>query len=96
MSPADGAGDYNKEPGEAPPTTGTESLPPPESANRASKKEADCPPRCGTDGAWSGCGLNKAHGSKCEGCTPKCKRKETADEGWYDCSGVLIVLARCS
>ena len=40
--------------------------------------------------------MKKPRGSKCKGCTPKCKKKGTVDEGWYDCAGVLIVQAECS
>ncbi len=96
MSPADGAGDHKSSPG-------GENLKPvvPESSNDpgatggSSPAAADCPPKCNSDGAWSGCGLTKPRGGACQGCTPKCKGKGTKDEGWYDCSGVLIAQRAC-
>lgn len=93
LSPAEGAKDYDVNPGgpfEKP------IIPSPSGEPSAGPTEvADCPPTCGANGAWIGCGLKKARGSKCEGCTPKCKAKGTPDEGWYDCAGVLIVQRAC-
>ena len=98
-SPADGAKDYDVTPGGEPTGTDATGLPPPEgagSSSAASPVAIDCPPKCTGDNVWVGCGLKKPRGSKCAGCTPKCKRKGTVDEGWYDCAGVLIVQANCS
>ncbi len=94
MSPAEGAADYKENPmgpAERPP------VPHPSGEPSASGAPAglDCPPKCGPDGAWIGCGLKKPRGTKCDGCNPKCKAKGSADEGWYDCTGVLIVLRQC-
>lgn len=91
MSPAEGAGDYKHSPGgphETPiiPTPGGEPN---------AGEVTDCPPKCNAAGAWIGCGLKKPRGSACEGCTPTCKGKGTADEGWYDCTGMLIVQRKC-
>ena len=59
-------------------------------------KESDCPPRCSESGAWVGCGLEKPRGKGCGGCVPRCKSKGSAEEGWYDCSGVFIATAKCA
>jgi len=93
MSPAEGAADYKDSPGGPhmkpviPSPSGEPSAGPAEVAN--------CPPKCNADGTWYGCGLKKPRGSACQGCTPTCKAKGTADEGWYDCSGVLIAQRKC-
>ena len=100
QSPADGAGDDQIHPNEnlgkeavsAAPTTGPEA---PQATSSAAAAQPDCPPRC-ADGGWIGCGLKKPRGTACTGCTPKCKRKGTVDEGWYDCAGVLIVQSSCA
>lgn len=86
--PANGAADFKDSPGgphtpPVVPTTGTEPT-----ANAAAD---DCPPRCGDDGAWSGCGLKKPRGTDCKGCTPKCK-----GDGWYDCKGMMIAERKCN
>ena len=96
MSPAEGAADYKDNPmgpATAPvvPTTGGEPNAPGSAAT-----EPVCPPKCGADASWIGCGLPKPRGTQCTGCTPKCKAKGTADEGWYDCSGILIVRHPCA
>ncbi len=91
MSPADGAKDYEKGGGpHEPPVMPTASGEKPTSPGKP-----DCPPQCTPAGAWVGCGLPKPRNSNCTGCTPKCKSKGTPDEGWYDCSGVLIVARAC-
>lgn len=91
MSPADGAKDYEN---------GTSPHGPPVVPSGSDKGEQTpgkpaCPPQCTPAGAWVGCGLPKPRNSNCTGCTPKCKSKGTPDEGWYDCSGVLIVAHAC-
>jgi hypothetical protein len=93
MSPANGAADYDKSPGgpataPTPPTVGTGVEP-------IAQPSDDCPPRCADDGSWMGCGLKKPRGTGCKGCTPKCKGKDSADEGWYDCNGVMIAQRKC-
>jgi hypothetical protein len=96
-SPATGAKDYDVTPGGEPTGTDATGLPPSEgSSTAAAATPPDCPPKCTGDNVWVGCGLKKPRGSKCAGCTPKCKKKGTVDEGWYDCTGVLIVQANCS
>ena len=97
-SPADGAKDYDVTPGGEPTSVDSSGLPPTEGSTTgsAAAKALDCPPKCTGDGVWVGCGLKKPRGSKCQGCTPKCKQKGTVDEGWYDCAGVLIVQGECS
>lgn len=97
-SPAGGAKDYDVTPGGTPTQSDATGLPPPDSSSSAAAEPVapDCPPKCTGDDVWVGCGLKKPRGSKCSGCTPKCKRKGTVDEGWYDCAGVLIVQAKCS
>lgn len=88
-SPANGAADYKDNPGGpiAPPVV--------PKASGEPVAEDDCPPRCGDEGAWVGCGLKKPRGSNCKGCTPKCKSKGSIDEGWYDCNGVMIAQRKC-
>lgn len=95
MSPADGAHDYKEQPGGPliPPVVPTASADP--GATEPEAGPPDCPPKCRGDGSWIGCGLKKPRGSGCHGCEPKCKGKGTQDEGWYDCSGVLIVARPC-
>jgi hypothetical protein len=97
-SPATGAKDYDVTPGGEPTGTDATGLPPTAGSTTGSAAAAapDCPPKCTGDNVWVGCGLKKPRGSKCSGCTPKCKQKGTVDEGWYDCAGVLIVLGECS
>jgi len=97
MSPAEGAADYKDNPmgpHERPPvpTTGGE----PTASAPSPGEDPACPPKCSPDGSWVGCGLKKPRGTKCMGCTPKCKAKGSADEGWYDCTGVLIILRPCA
>jgi hypothetical protein len=96
LSPAEGAKDYDRTPGgpfvrpavpEASGEPGAQGEPPP---------RQDCPPKCTPSGAWTGCGLAKLRGSGCVGCTPRCKGKGTAEEGWYDCNGVLIIQRPCA
>jgi len=94
--PANGAADYQYAPGgphtaPTPPTVGTE----PGATTAEPAPSSDCPPSCSPDGSWIGCGLSKPRGSGCKGCTPKCKGKGTADEGWYDCNGVMIAQRKC-
>ncbi len=95
LSPAEGANDYKENPGgplvrpAVPEASGEPGSGDPEPG------PPDCPPKCRGDGSWIGCGLKKPRGSGCHGCEPKCKGKGTQDEGWYDCSGVLIVARPC-
>ena len=93
MSPAEGAADYKYSPG------GPHERPVvPSPSGEPSSGPAGvvhCPPTCNADGSWSGCGLKKSRGEACQGCSPKCKGKGSADEGWYDCNGVLIVQRQC-
>jgi hypothetical protein len=92
LSPAEGTADYKYSPGgphERP------TVPSPTGKEPTTGEVSDCPPRCNADGSWSGCGLKKSRGSDCQGCTPTCKAKDTPDEGWYDCSGMLIVPRKC-
>lgn len=93
-SPANGAGDYKESPGGpvAPPVVPTASGEPTSAPTVA---ESDCPPKCGDEGAWTGCGLKKPRGSNCKGCTPKCK-KTAKEEGWFDCSGMMIAERNCN
>jgi len=91
MSPADGAKDYDVD-------RGGPSLRPvvPSGGAEPESSRVDCPPQCDADtGMWEGCGLKRPTGSKCQGCTPRCRGKSTESVGWYDCSGVLIVARRC-
>jgi hypothetical protein len=94
MGPAEGASDYKYSPGgpHEPAAVPQASGEPEADAPPAS----DCPPKCGSDGAWTGCGLNKPRGANCQNCVPKCKGKGTKDEGWYDCAGMLIAQRACS
>lgn len=87
--PANGAADYKDSPGgpATPPVVPTASGEP--------GSASDCPPKCGDDGAWIGCGLKKPRGTGCKGCTPKCKGKGTSMEGWFDCNGVMIAERKC-
>lgn len=96
-SPANGAADYQYNPGgpHVAPTVPTVG-PGTEPTTAAAAVEDECPPRCSEDGSWIGCGLKKPRGSACKGCTPKCKGKGTANEGWYDCNGVMIAERKCS
>ena len=100
QSPAEGSKDYDVTPGGEPTGVDATGLPPtegaPGSSSAAPQVAPDCPPKCTGDNVWVGCGLKKPRGTKCAGCTPKCKRKGTVDEGWYDCAGVLIVQGNCS
>jgi hypothetical protein len=92
MSPADGAKDYDVDPG------GPSQRPPGPNGGKAEPEatRVDCPPTCDKDtGMWEGCGLLKPTGGKCQGCEPRCRGKGTESEGWYDCSGVQIVARRC-
>ncbi len=95
-SPANGAGDYKDNPGgpHVAPTVPTVT-PGAEPTTAAAATEDECPPRCSEDGSWIGCGLKKPRGTGCKGCTPKCKGKGTATEGWYDCNGVMIAERKC-
>jgi hypothetical protein len=96
MGPAEGAKDYEENPGgplQKPPIpVGGKQEP---KSTGPSPEVEQCPPTCSPQGGWIGCGLTKIRGSKCEGCTPKCKGKGSADEGWYDCAGVLIIARAC-
>ena len=97
MSPAEGAGDYNPQNGSEAaglPTAPIASGAP--SASAGAVEASDCPPKCADDGGWIGCGVKKSRGKGCATCAaPKCKNKGTPDEGWYDCTGVLIVPHDC-
>lgn len=92
MSPAEGAKDYDQNPGGP---LQKPIVPAGSAEPNSSPPVAECPPTCSPQGGWIGCGLTKIRGSKCEGCVPKCKAKGSADEGWYDCSGVLIIARPC-
>jgi hypothetical protein len=87
-SPANGAGDYNASPG------GPHESPVIPTASGEPNASGDCPPKCSDDGSWTGCGLKKPRGSNCKGCAPKCK-KTAKEEGWYDCSGMMIAERKC-
>lgn len=87
-SPANGAADYKDSPGGPHVAPGVPNPNPGAEPNGA--VDDQCPPKCAPDGSWKACGLKKPRGSGCTGCTPKCK-----GDGWYDCSGVLIVAAKC-
>ncbi|MGZ6066650.1 MAG: hypothetical protein ACXWVM_29900 [Polyangiales bacterium] len=101
MGPADGAADYKQNsmgpPLDKPivPVPSGEPTKPPKEPGGPEPTVVECPPTCSPQGGWIGCGLTKIRGSKCQGCTPKCKGKGTPDEGWYDCAGVLIVNRPC-
>ena len=90
--PANGAGDYKDSPGgpATPPVVPTAS-----GGEPAAGVQPDCPPKCGSDGAWYGCGLKKPRGGNCGGCAPKCKGKGTSTEGWFDCNGMMIAERKC-
>lgn len=95
MSPADGAKDYDQTP---PGPAYPEPLETGQSAGGrpgSTEQSTACPPRCGVDGAWRGCGLKSPRGGPCPGCTPTCTHKRMPEEGWYDCAGALIVRAVC-
>lgn len=92
MSPADGTKDYeNGTSPHGPPVVPSAS----DTGEKGAPGKVSCPPQCTPQGAWVGCGLPKPRNTNCTGCTPKCKSKSTPDEGWYDCSGVLIVARAC-
>jgi hypothetical protein len=95
MGPAEGAKDYEQNPA-GPLQKPIVPIGSSEPKNAGGSPEVEqCPPTCSPQGGWIGCGLTKIRGSKCEGCTPKCKGKGSPDEGWYDCAGVLIIARPC-
>ena len=77
------------------PTTSASDVATADSSGPPSTTVDDCPPSCGPDGSWFGCGLRKPRGNLCAGCKPRCKGRDTKDEGWYDCQGVEIVAHKC-
>jgi hypothetical protein len=96
LSPADGAKDYAGDPPGPDTPTPIGSGPGVGARAGSTEQPTGCPPRCGADGAWRGCGLRAPRAGACAGCAPRCLGKGTGDEGWYDCSGILIVRGACS
>jgi hypothetical protein len=92
QSPADGAGDYEDpvQPLERP-------IVPSGDQGRDEERRTLCPPSCGDDGKWDGCGLvdPKDNGSSCKGCSARCRSPGSDGEGWYDCNGILIAARSC-
>lgn len=95
LSPADGAKDYAGDPPGPDTPTPIGSGPGVGARPGSTEQPTGCPPRCGADGSWRGCGLRSPRAGSCAACTPTCSGKGTGDEGWYDCSGILIVRGAC-
>ncbi len=95
MSPADGAKDYAGDPPGPDYPTPIGSGPGVGARPGSTEQPTGCPPRCGGDGLWRGCGLKSPRGSACAGCAPRCQGKGSTEEGWYDCTNALIVRAAC-
>jgi hypothetical protein len=95
MSPADGAKDYAGDPPGPDTPTPIGSGPGVGARPGSTEQPTGCPPRCGADGAWRGCGLRSPRAGSCAGCAPRCQGKGMSSEGWYDCAGALIVRGTC-